>query len=70
MDEGSIRQRGAVALLSGADVLLIHPWRDGHEYLVVPGGGVEPGETLRREALTLLNVQPPEVKLALAALAR
>jgi 8-oxo-dGTP pyrophosphatase MutT (NUDIX family) len=134
----------AVALLSGPDVLLIHRWRDDNEYLVVPGGGVDPGETVeaaaRRElreevgidleapltplidfegfdelhgirqrfiafiadsptrrvrmssaapevlkasvsnryelewiplkALALLNVQPPEVKLALAALAR
>lgn len=139
-----IRRRVAIALRSEEDVLLIHRWRDGHEYLVVPGGGVEPGESIedaaRREireeagvvletpltplidvegfdelhgvhqrfiaftadaptrlvamssaapevlkaspsnryelewiplkALTLLNVQPPEVKLALADLAR
>ena len=26
-------------------VLLIHRWRDGHEYFVLPGGKVEAGET-------------------------
>lgn len=45
-----MRLRVAVALLSGTDVLLIHRWRDGHEYLVVPGGGVESGETIEEAA--------------------
>jgi 8-oxo-dGTP diphosphatase len=50
MAEESVRHRIAVALLSGSDVLLIHRWRDGNEYLVVPGGGVESGETAEEAA--------------------
>ncbi len=31
-------------------MLLIHRWRRGDEYYVVPGGGVEPGETIEEAA--------------------
>jgi 8-oxo-dGTP diphosphatase len=40
------RTRVGVALLAGSRVLLIHRWKEGDEYWVVPGGGVEPGETI------------------------
>lgn len=45
-----MRERVAVALLSGTSVLLMHRWRDGDEYFVLPGGGVEPGETVEDAA--------------------
>jgi ADP-ribose pyrophosphatase YjhB (NUDIX family)/uridine kinase len=44
------RTRVAVALLAGRQVLLIHRWKEGAEYYVVPGGGVEPGETIDQAA--------------------
>ena len=45
-----VRQRVAVVLRAGDAVLLIHRWRDAEEYFVVPGGGVEPGETVEEAA--------------------
>jgi ADP-ribose pyrophosphatase YjhB (NUDIX family) len=45
-----VRQRVAVVLRTGEAVLLIHRWRDTEEYFVVPGGGVEPGETIEEAA--------------------
>jgi len=44
------RQRVAVVLRTGKAVLLIHRWRDTEAYFVVPGGGVEPGETIEAAA--------------------
>jgi len=44
-----VRQRVAVVLRAG-DAVLIHRWRDAEEYFVVPGGGVEPGETVEEAA--------------------
>ena len=58
-----VRQRVAVVLRAGTTVLLIHRWRDTDEYFVVPGGGVEPGETIeeaaRREMREEASVEIP-----------
>lgn len=44
------RQRAAVIILAADQVLLIHRYNHGREYYIVPGGGVEPGETLEQAA--------------------
>lgn len=44
----------AVAVLSG-DVLVISRRKDGKSYCVLPGGGVESGETLRAACVRELN---------------
>ncbi len=45
------RQRAAVVILSAGRVLLIHRFKPGREYYIIPGGGVEPGETVEQAAL-------------------
>lgn len=45
------RQRAAVVILSAGRVLLIHRLKHGQEYYIIPGGGVEPGETVEQAAL-------------------
>ena len=45
------RQRAAVIILADSQVLLMHRYKHGREYYIVPGGGVEPGETLEQAAL-------------------
>jgi 8-oxo-dGTP pyrophosphatase MutT (NUDIX family) len=44
-------QRVAVIILDGRKILLIHRFRDGNDYHVIPGGHVEPGETLEETAI-------------------
>ncbi|MBN2088681.1 NUDIX domain-containing protein [candidate division KSB1 bacterium] len=44
-------QRVAVIILDGRKILLIHRFRDGRDYHVIPGGHVEPGETLEETAI-------------------
>lgn len=41
----SSRDRAAVVVVRSGRVLLIERWRDGHHYWVLPGGGIEAGET-------------------------
>lgn len=49
------KNRVTAAVLRGEKLLLIHRFREGREYWVIPGGGVEDGEdfdtALRREVL-------------------
>jgi 8-oxo-dGTP pyrophosphatase MutT (NUDIX family) len=42
---------GAVILNKDKEVLLIHRFFQGREYYVIPGGGVEDGETVEEAAL-------------------
>jgi 8-oxo-dGTP diphosphatase len=53
-------QRVAVLIRRGDSLLLIRRVKEGKEYHVVPGGGVEDGETLvqaaRREILEELSL--------------
>lgn len=50
----TIRQRVTLLIMRDDKLLVIRRWRNGRAYLVIPGGGVEDGETLaeaaRREA--------------------
>ena len=45
------RHRAAVVILSADRVLLMHRFKQGREYYIIPGGGVEPGETLEQAAV-------------------
>jgi len=46
-----MRHRAAVFVFGeNGSVLLFHRFRNGHEYYVVPGGAVEPGETPEQAA--------------------
>lgn len=44
-DISAPRERAACIILDRGRVLLMHRRRHGDEYFVVPGGGVEPGES-------------------------
>ncbi len=44
-------QRVAVLIFDNRKILLIHRFRDGRDYHVIPGGHVEPGETLEETAI-------------------
>ncbi len=54
-------------LWRGEEVLLIHRFRDGEEYWVLPGGGVEDEETLEeallREVMEETSLVPSEFTL-------
>jgi 8-oxo-dGTP diphosphatase len=45
------KKRIGVILVKNGKILLIHRWNEGREYFVVPGGGVEEGETPQEAAL-------------------
>ncbi|MCA9875279.1 MAG: NUDIX domain-containing protein [Ardenticatenaceae bacterium] len=51
----TIRQRVTLLIVRDDKLLVIRRWRNGRAFMVIPGGGVEPGESLaeaaRREAL-------------------
>lgn len=55
MDMARTEVRVSALVFKSNEVLLFHRFREGREYWVVPGGGVEKGETmeaaLRRELL-------------------
>ncbi len=57
----AVHQRAGVLLVDGARVAVIERRRDGATYFVLPGGGVEPGETIaegaEREALEEAGVE-------------
>ncbi|HEY6469513.1 MAG TPA: NUDIX domain-containing protein [Candidatus Dormibacteraeota bacterium] len=46
MTQRSIRIRSAVLIWRGGEVLLVRHEKGGHTYWLVPGGGVDPGETM------------------------
>jgi 8-oxo-dGTP diphosphatase len=58
------RQRAAVIILAADRVLLIHRFKQGREYYIIPGGGVEPGETVEQAALREIREETGlEIKL-------
>lgn len=46
-----IRQRVAVIVFDGSNILLLYRQKQGKHYYVIPGGGVELGETLEQAAV-------------------
>ncbi len=56
----TIRQRVSLLIMRDDHLLVINRWRNGRAFLVIPGGGVEPGESLaeaaRREAQEETNL--------------
>ncbi len=46
----STRQRVSAVIIENGQLLLIHRVKPGRDYYVLPGGGIEPGET-KEEAL-------------------
>lgn len=47
----AVVERAAVVILDRGRVLLMHRRKEGDDYYVVPGGGVEPGETPEEAAI-------------------
>jgi ADP-ribose pyrophosphatase YjhB (NUDIX family) len=43
-----MRVRSAAVVVRNESLLVIHRFKDGRTYCVLPGGGVEDGETLRK----------------------
>jgi 8-oxo-dGTP diphosphatase len=56
-----MRNRGAVVIIKNGEAVMIKRIRNGEEYYVFPGGGIEPGETPEqaayREALEELGIR-------------
>ena len=46
----AIRQRVSLYFVRDGKLLLIYRWKNGRSFHVLPGGGVEPGETLEQAA--------------------
>jgi ADP-ribose pyrophosphatase YjhB (NUDIX family) len=42
-----VRIRAAAIIVEDGRILLVRHLKDGHEYWLLPGGGVDPGETLK-----------------------
>lgn len=49
------RNRAAVVALSGGRLLVIRRRKEGRRYAVLPGGGIEPGESASEAALRELH---------------
>jgi 8-oxo-dGTP pyrophosphatase MutT (NUDIX family) len=45
------RTRVAIIIIDDDQILLIHRYKYGREYYIIPGGGVESGESLEQAAL-------------------
>lgn len=45
------RVTGRGIIIKDAEMLLMERWRDGLHYFSIPGGGVEPGETIEEAAI-------------------
>jgi 8-oxo-dGTP pyrophosphatase MutT (NUDIX family) len=45
------RQRVAVLIIDHGQILLLYRYKHGQVYYVIPGGGVEPGESLAQAGL-------------------
>ena len=45
------RTRVAIIMIDGGQILLIRRYNYGREYYIIPGGGMEAGETLEQAAL-------------------
>ena len=43
----TVKSRVSAVIVNKGKILLIHRWKNGEEYWVFPGGGVEPGETAK-----------------------
>ncbi len=62
-----MRKRASAIIVDNRGILMIHRIKNGVEYYVLPGGGVEEGETIEeaivREIVeeTSLNVKEPEL---------
>ncbi len=50
-----MRVRAGVVVIRQGKLLLIHRHRMGDEYYVVPGGGVDPGETPEQTAQRIIE---------------
>jgi nicotinamidase-related amidase/8-oxo-dGTP pyrophosphatase MutT (NUDIX family) len=48
---GIMRQRAGVIIVQDDHILLLHRHKNGREYYTIPGGGVEPGESLTEAAV-------------------
>ncbi|MHB8572375.1 MAG: NUDIX domain-containing protein [Candidatus Dormibacteria bacterium] len=48
---GGVRVRVAVLVREGNSILMVRHRKDGREYWLAPGGGIEPGETIEAAAL-------------------
>ena len=46
----AIRKRVSLYFVRDGKLLLIYRWKNGRSFHVLPGGGVEPGETLEQAA--------------------
>ena len=50
-DRSSLRRRATIYIVQDGLVLVIARWRNGRAYYVIPGGGVEPGESWEEAAI-------------------
>lgn len=51
MEVTSKRQRVAVIIIQSQKILLLYRYKNGRTYYVIPGGGIEPGESVEQAAI-------------------